>query len=159
MWVRVSSSMAKTIPPSGVLKAALRPAAPPVIIITLRLTLGQNGGRSLCTVRYTLPAICKVGPSRPMAPPPTAMARLLANFTRMIRTLRKRQLPSLRSSSLLTSTAAISCGMPLPPAIGLKNRTRNQLATKASGAVRKIMNGRSASSSLFRWCAFWKSLV
>jgi hypothetical protein len=72
-----------------------------------------------------------------MAPPPNTMVRLLAIFTRMMRTLRKRQDAS-RFFSVATSMAAISWGMPLPPAKGARRRTNPHATRKLMGAVRKM---------------------
>src|SRR5262245_39626178 len=132
MCVRVTSSIANTTPPRGVLKAAARPAAAPVMIILRLEILGHQEGSQLLIVRNTEPAIWMVGPSLPTAAPPKTIIILEAILISIMR-----RLNNLLSLSpylgVASSTAAITCGMPLPRAKGAYLCTSHQAIIKQTG--------------------------
>ena len=82
--VFVNSSIAKTIPPNGVLNAAASPAAAPVTIIFCFEIFGyQAGNKSLIFLNMEA-EIWIVGPSLPMTPPPNTAIKLEKIFTKII---------------------------------------------------------------------------
>ena len=113
MCVFESSSTANTIPPRGVLKAAASPAAAPVMIMFFLEIFGHQWGRYSLTFRKTEPAIWIVGPSLPIAPPPIIKAKLDKTLNTIIFILNKCRI-LVCSFGFAISTAAITCGIPLP---------------------------------------------
>ena len=109
---RDSSSIANITPPSGVLKAAAMPAAPPATSRPCSLTEPRSGSqrRALCS---TPAAICTDGPSRPSDRPPSrpvAVRKILP----MLRRSDTNMLRWVWRTSV--SIAAITCWMPDPAA-------------------------------------------
>ena len=70
-----SSSMANITPPSGVLKAAAIPAAPPAIIKDASEILAAEGNQRFAFLMIPA-AICTEGPSRPRDRPPKSPAEV-----------------------------------------------------------------------------------
>src|SRR6218665_552487 len=83
-----NSSIANTIPPSGVLNAAARPDAAPTTIAFFLDTLGHQYGKALLIAVKIEAAICMVGPSLPAIPPPNTLKRLEMIFTTTMRMLK-----------------------------------------------------------------------
>ena len=105
--VLVNSSIAKTIPPSGVLKAAASPAAAPVTIIFRLDIFGyQSGNRSFIFLNIDAD-ICIVGPSLPMTPPPNTITKLERIFIKMTLKLSS-ELTLLLCFGIVNSIAAVT---------------------------------------------------
>ena len=79
-----------------------------------------------------------VGPSRPTAPPPITKTTDEIILNTIIFKL-KRLLIFLCSLGFANSTAAITCGIPLPLALGANSFTNHQDITKPIGAMMKII--------------------
>ena len=133
----MSSSIANTIPPKGVLKAAASPAAAPVTYMFRLEIFGYQSGSMSFTFLKMDAEIWMVGPSRPTAPPPNTITTLDAIFTRRIRNPSK---PLILSVWLpfVCSMAATTCGMPLPAAKGAHFTTIHQAAKKQTGLTMNI---------------------
>ncbi len=127
--LRDSSSMAKTTPASGALKAAAMPAAPPATSSAwwLMPECGPNQRRAWC---MTPAATCTDGPSRPMDSPaakPALASAILAKDSHSD-TKRPRCVESSAGSSV-----AITCGMPDPAAPGAQRRVSHTAPAVTAG--------------------------
>ena len=122
---RLISSIAKTIPASGVLKAAAMPAAEPARI----------SPRSCCRPRHratwsmNAAPTCTVGPSRPTEAPQNRPMTVRMIFPSTIFTDSKR----CRSALCASCRAAIACGMPLPWEPGKNSRAIQAQSTNPAG--------------------------
>ena len=87
---RDSSSMANTIPASGVLNAAATPAAPPASTSAWRCPGNRLPGINRPTLFTITAPTCTVGPSRPIEPPQNKAAP--ASSTRPMTTLGRRNI-------------------------------------------------------------------
>ena len=126
---RDSSSMANTMPPSGVLKAAAMPAALPATSSS-RALMPERGDRKRRAAYITPAAICTDGPCRPIdspasSPPNTASALASEIFSD---TSAEREGASSRGSS-----AASACGGPEPPAPGAKRIVAHTTSAVSAG--------------------------
>ena len=102
-----SSSMAKTTPAMGALKAAARPAAAPLDMRKFRALKGRRA-RSPNACPTEAP-ICTEGPSLPMVRPPPSVSRPPMNLPGSTRRHGTRSRPA---------SCAETCGMPLPEMSG-----------------------------------------
>ena len=128
-----SSSMAKTMPASGVLKAAEMPAAPPAR--TSARSISRRGRRSSRPMACMMEALtCTVGPSRPMEAPQSRPSKV------------SRTLPmAMREDSTLAMTdtsdrcrEAMTCGMPLPCAPGNMRTVSSTESARPAGATIRL---------------------
>ena len=126
---RLSSSMPKTIPASGVLNAAAMPAAAPASRRPCWYTTVER--------RPIAPMIeaptWTVGPSRPIEAPqssPSIITTTLPNATRS-------ETSASRASGSSICRAAMTWGMPLPCELGKTLRVRNTARPKPSGVTTK----------------------
>jgi hypothetical protein len=140
-YVRPISSMAKTIPASGVLKAAATPAAEPARIRPLACAMPPH--RASCSI--TDAPTWTVGPSRLMEAPHISPSRVspilpITSFSESRR---------LRSSSSRECRAAIACGMPLKPRLsriapGGRTTWRPGMTLRQSCAMRRAFRNIAA---------------
>ncbi|MCY1396190.1 hypothetical protein D9M71_111510 [compost metagenome] len=107
--VLLSSSMANTTPPSGVLNAAAMPAAPPARISPVTVRLPYSPRRRPKEYISAAP-ICTVGPSRPADAPTSSASRVRTSLPTAMRSDSR----ALRVWLLLCCKATMTCGMPLP---------------------------------------------
>jgi hypothetical protein len=75
-----------------------------------------------------------VGPSRPITPPPNTITRLEQIFTTTMRRFSKGATLSI-CLGVASSTAVITCGMPLPLAKGANFTTIHQATIKQTGVM------------------------
>ena len=111
---RWTSSSTKTIPASGALKAAAKPAPAPAAS-SVRRSRGVVRNHSL-TICPTAPPIWMVGPSRPRARPAPMPRSPSTNFVGRTR---------YQTMGRRWWSTALMCGMPLPAASGATRRTRS----------------------------------
>ena len=126
---RHNSSIANITPPSGVLKAAAMPAAPPAISRPCSLIVWRSGSqrRALCS---TPAAICTEGPSRPRDSP--AKSPAVVSTTLPMASFIDTKCERL-SRGVVSSSAAITCGMPEPPAPGSQRRVNQTMPAVTRG--------------------------
>ena len=91
-----------------------------------------------------------VGPSRPTAPPPITKAKLERILNTIILMLRRCRI-FVCSFGFASSTAAITCGIPLPFEYGANSFTSHQDNTKPIGAIMKIIH---AFQSIIKFISF-----
>ncbi len=129
------------IPASGVLNAAAIPAAPPATSSEWALMpLPRGSQRRAASI--TPAAIWTDGPSRPSDRPPSKPADVRPILAKLIfrDTSRGRRPPEIAGSS-----AAITCGMPEPPAPRTKRRVTQTMAAHRSGVqIRGTHQAKSA---------------
>ncbi len=113
---RCSSSSTKVTPASGALKAAASPAPAPAAI-RVRRRCGR-ARVSCATAAPRLPPICTLGPSRPSGSPDPIASSPPTNLTGSTRGQGKKR---------SRCSTALSCGMPLPEALGSARRTSQTL--------------------------------
>ena len=112
---RPISSMPKTIPASGVLKAAATPAEAPA-----RISPGCRRGETRPIANINEAPTCTVGPSRPTEAPQSRPSTVNSTLPTAILTETSR----LRAARSGNWRAAMAWGMPLPWLLAKKRRAR-----------------------------------
>src|SRR5579871_1489055 len=135
-WTDISS-MAKTMPPKGVLKAAANPAAAPATIQADSSVGMRDLRKRRLTARKMDAEIWMVGPSRPRTAPPNPAKSEPAIFTATPLRERSRSTQG-RVFSSIRSLAASTWGLPLPEASGARKATRAQEAKRQKGVQIQI---------------------
>ena len=132
----LSSSIANTIPASGVLNAAATPAAPPPSTMA-RYASSRGSLNTRPIVCMMTAATCTVGPSRPIDAPQVKPRMVKITFPTATRT----DSVSSTSARLVICDAAMTWGMPLPCAPTNTVRVSNTLISSPAGGQQKRQPG------------------